>query len=103
LVRQNGLEAGVLLNVNIPAGSAPSLKGLQLARQSALSGDEHFEEQKSPTGRRLFWSIWREPTGDVEGTDVWATEHGYAAVTPLRAGEFDQKTYDVWRTKLTPR
>jgi 5'-nucleotidase len=103
LVRQNGLDPGVLLNVNVPAGPATAILGLRLTRQSALSGEERFEEQKSPAGRRFFWSIWKEPTGDAEGTDVWATEHGYAAVTPLRAGEFDSKTYDAWRTRITPR
>jgi 5'/3'-nucleotidase len=103
LVRQNGLDPGVFLNVNVPAGATTAIKGIHLTRQSGLSGQERFEEQKSPRGRRLFWSVWNEPTGDVEGTDVWATEHGYAAVTPLRIGEFDQKTYDAWKTKITPR
>lgn len=54
-------------------------------------------------GRRFFWSIWKAPIGAAEGTDVWATEHGYAAVTPLRAGELDSKTYDAWRTRITPQ
>jgi 5'/3'-nucleotidase len=102
-VRQNGLDAGVLLNVNIPAGPSASIKGIQVTRQSALSGEERFEEQRTPAGRRLFWNIWKEPTGDVEGTDVWATEHGFAAVTPLRASEFDQKTYDSWRRRIVAR
>lgn len=102
LVRQHGLERGVLLNVNIPAGAAPAIKGLRTTRQSALSGEERFEEQTSPSGRRLFWSIWKEPTGDADGTDVWATEHGYVAITPLRVGEFDAKTYDTWR-RITAR
>lgn len=102
-VRQQGLEPGVLLNVNVPAGPSASIKGIQITRQSALNGDERFEEQRSPAGRRMFWSIWKEPTGDREGTDVWATEHGYAAVTPLRAREFDEKTYDAWRTVFPSR
>ena len=46
------------------------------------------------------WSIWNEPTGDVEGTDVWAVEHGFAAVTPLSAGEFDATTYDAWKARI---
>jgi 5'-nucleotidase len=103
MVRQTGIEPGVLLNVNVPAGPAATIKGIEVTRQSALSGEERFEEQRSPTGRRIFWSIWKEPTGDAQGTDVWATEHGYAAVTPLRAGEFDAKTFEAWRTKFTPR
>jgi len=103
MVRDRGLDAGVLLNVNVPAGSSTAIKGLRVTRQSRLSGEERFEEQRSPTGRRMFWSIWKEPTGDAEGTDVWAAEHGYAALTPLRADEFDSKTYDAWQKQLTPQ
>jgi 5'/3'-nucleotidase len=97
MVRKNGLTAGSLLNVNVPPGTANAIRGIQLTRQSRLTGVERFEEQKSPLGRRFFWSVWSEPTGDVEGTDVWAVEHGHAAVTPLRVGEFDPDTYEKWR------
>jgi 5'-nucleotidase len=100
LVRKNGLDAGAFLNVNVPGGSAGAIKGIQLTRQSMLMGVERFEEQRTPRGRRYFWSVWNEPAGDAEGTDAWATAHGYVAVTPLRVGEFDPKTYEEWRTKL---
>ncbi len=100
MARKNGLERGVFLNVNIPAGAASAIKGIQLTRQSALTGIERFDEQRSPLGRKYFWSVWNEPTGDAEGTDVWALEHGYAAVTPLRATEFDQRTYEAWKAAL---
>jgi 5'-nucleotidase len=103
MVRQRGLDHGVLLNVNVPPGAATAIKGLQVTRQSAQSGEERFEEQRTPAGRRMLWSIWKDPTGDVEGTDVWATEHGYAAITPLRANEFDLKTYEAWQGSLTPQ
>lgn len=97
MARKTGMERGVFLNVNIPAGPRTAIKGIQLTRQSALTGVERFEDQRSPRGRRYFWSVWNEPTGDSEGTDVWALEHGYAAVTPLRATEFDSTTYAAWR------
>lgn len=97
MVRRNGLEPGSFLNVNIPPGTAGAIKGIQLTRQSRSSGVERFEEQKSPRNRRFFWSVWNEPTGDAEGTDVWAVEHGHAAVTPLRVGEFDGQTYEKWK------
>lgn len=97
MARKTGMERGVFLNVNVPAGPANAINGIQLTRQSALTGVERFEEQRSPRGRRYFWSVWNEPTGDVEGTDVWAIERHYAAVTPLRATEFDPKTYDAFR------
>jgi 5'/3'-nucleotidase len=100
MLRKNGIDAGVFLNVNVPPGAAGAIKGIQLTRQSLMTGTERFEEQKTPTGRRFFWSIWNEPTGDVEGTDVWAIDHGFAAVTPLVAGEFDVKTYEAWKSKV---
>jgi 5'-nucleotidase len=103
MVRQRGLEAGVLLNVNVPPGAQTAIKGVRVTRQSAQSGEERFEEQRSPTGRRMFWSIWKDPAGDVEGTDVWAAEHGFAAITPLRAGEFDLKTFDAWQRAMTAK
>ena len=103
MVHQRGLETGVLLNVNVPSGTQTAMKGMRVTRQSAQSGEERFEEQRSPTGRRMFWSIWKDPTGDVEGTDVWATEHGFAAITPLRAGEFDMKTYEAWERMKIPQ
>jgi 5'/3'-nucleotidase len=102
MARKTHFERGVFLNVNIPAGSANAIKGIQLTRQSALTGVERFEEQRSPRGRRYFWSVWNEPTGDVEGTDVWAVERGFAAVTPLRATEFDASAYESFR-KLIPK
>ena len=100
VARKVGLERGAFLNVNIPPGTAAAIKGIQLTRQSALTGIERFEEQRTPQGRRYFWNVWNEPTGDVEGTDVWALEHGYVAVTPLRATEFDARTYEAWKTAL---
>ena len=35
IVRKNGLEPGVFLNVNVPRGAAGAIKGIQLTRQSA--------------------------------------------------------------------
>jgi 5'-nucleotidase len=100
MARKHRLRPGTFLNVNIPPGTAAAIKGIQLTRQSRLTGVERFEEQQSPRGRRFFWSVWTEPVGDPEGTDVWAVEHGFAAVTPLTAGEFDTETYQTWRQSL---
>ena len=101
MARKIRFERGVFLNVNIPAGSSSAIKGIQLTRQSALTGVERFEEQRSPRGRKYFWSVWNEPTGDVEGTDVWAVERGFAAVTPLRATEFDAAAYESFRKVIS--
>jgi len=94
VVKARGLEPGVFLNVNVPAGQPG---GLMVTRQSALAGHERFEERQSPGGRRYFWNIWQGPSDDVDGTDVWATDHHYVAVTPLRVGEFDPATFARWK------
>ncbi len=96
-VKLGGLDKGVFLNVNVPVGTADSFKGIRVTMQSEQTGRERFEEQKTPYGRRYFWSVWDEPTGDPEGTDVWAVEHGYVAVVPLKVGEFDRATFDKMR------
>ena len=46
MVRKNGPRAGAFLNVNVPPGTAAAIKGIQLTRQSQLTGVERFEEQK---------------------------------------------------------
>jgi 5'-nucleotidase len=89
-VKARGLDRGVFLNVNVPAGAIDEIKGIRVTTQSAQSGIDRFEEQRAPSGRRYFWNIWQEPKNDVEGTDVWAIAQGYAAVTPLRVGELDR-------------
>jgi 5'-nucleotidase len=100
MVKERGLEPGVFLNVNVPAGSASAIRGTRVTTQSASQGTERFEEQRTPAGRRYFWSVWHEPSGDKTETDVWATEHGYAAVTPLRVGEFDRPAFETWTKVL---
>ncbi len=96
-VKLHGLERGVFLNVNTPPGPAEALRGLRVTTQSALGGTERFEVQKTPQGRRYFWDIYRAPDRDVEGTDVWAASQGYVAVTALKVGEFDKRTYEGLR------
>jgi 5'-nucleotidase len=97
LVKVEGLPPGVFLNVNIPAGTP---KGLRVATQSQSIGHETWVEHKSPRGRRYFWNDFRDEDTDVEGTDVWTVSQGFAAVTPLRAGEFDSAAAEAWRGKL---
>jgi 5'-nucleotidase len=89
-VKANGLPRGVFLNVNVPTGTAGTLKGLLVTRQSPSSGgQESFAEQKHPNGRTLYWNVYTEGGPDAEGTEMWAVQQGYVSVTPLRATEYD--------------
>lgn len=98
MVRKQGLPAGVFLNVNVPAGA--DLKGLKLATQSRQFGRERFEESKTPYGRRLFWSVFEQPTTAEEGSDIQAALDGYVAVTPLVASEFSGEAFEKLKSVI---
>jgi 5'/3'-nucleotidase len=103
-VKESGLPAGVFLNVNIPTGTTQTLKGLMIATQSMSSGGvEAFAEQKHPDGRTLYWNVYKEGGTDAQGTDMWAVEQGYVAVTPLKVGEYDAASAARLKTLTTAR
>jgi 5'-nucleotidase len=97
MVKAEALPAGVFLNVNIPAGTP---KGLRVATQSGLSGEETWVEHQTPRGRRYFWNDFHDSATDAEGTDVWTVSQGYAAITPLKIGEFDAETAQKLRRMM---
>ena len=55
-------------------------------------GDQRFAEMRPPTGRTVYWSVFdgTKNAPQPEGTDIWAVEHGYTSVTPMRLGETDR-------------
>lgn len=86
-VKQYGLPANAFLNVNVPAG-AP--KGFQITTQAMSSGgDESFAEMKHPSGRTLYWNVYKEGGSGPQGSDMWAVSEGYVSVTPLKVGELE--------------
>jgi 5'-nucleotidase len=89
-VKEHGLPAGVFLNVNVPSGTSQTLKGLMIATQAASGGGvERFAEQTHPNGRTLYWNVYKEGGTGPKGTDIWAVDQGYVAVTPLKVSEYD--------------
>lgn len=69
-----------LFNVNFPIQP----KGIKWTRQSVRFYDGKIVPGIDPMGRKHYWFtvIPLEPAD--EGTDRWATEHGYISITPLR-------------------
>ena len=98
-VKQYGLPAGAFLNVNIPGVPAGGYKGYMVTTQAkAKSGDESFAEMKHPSGRTIYWNVFKEGAGTApQGTDAWAVSQGYVSVTPMRLGEEDPLQMDTWR------
>lgn len=88
-VKQYGLPPHTFLNVNIPAG-AP--KGFQVTTQAMTpGGDERFAEATHPSGRTLYWNVYREGGPGAQGTDMWAVADGFVSVTPMHIGEADAR------------
>jgi 5'-nucleotidase len=42
---------------------------------------------KDPSGRTMYWNVFKAGGTAPEGTDMWAVNQGYVAVTPMRLGE----------------
>jgi 5'-nucleotidase len=92
------LKPGFFLNVNRPAGE---VKGVRVTRLSLKPSIEDFERRTSPRGRVYFWSRFRPPEDDVEGTDLWAFRRGYITLTPLALDATDVAAMDRMRVLET--
>lgn len=89
-VKQYGLPPNTFLNVNIPPMPAGGYKGYMITTQALLrGGQESFAEMKHPSGRTIYWNVYKEGMPAPEGTDLWAVQNGYVSVTPMRLGEND--------------
>ena len=89
-VKQYGLPLNAFLNVNIPAVPQDGYRGYQITTQAmSRGGVERFDEARHPSGRTIFWSVYREGIDAPRGTDIWAVENGYVSVTPMTLGEGD--------------
>lgn len=102
IVKKRGLPRGLLLNVNVPEGTMQTFKGIRVTTQgTAIGGGERFEAQNDPTtGRTSYRNMFVEGGTDVEGTDTWAVQNGYVAVTPLKVGEFDRAAFDALKNVI---
>ncbi len=83
----------LLLNVNIPAGSIESIKGIKLCRQAYAKYEEDFIERTDPHKKKYYWLTGAFKNFDKsKDTDVWALEHNYVSVVPV---QFDLTNYKL--------
>ncbi|WP_047045407.1 5'/3'-nucleotidase SurE [Vibrio mexicanus] len=74
-----------LLNINIPDLSNDDVKGTLVTRLGARHHAESMIKQQDPRGHDIYWLGPPGKEQDAgEGTDFYATEHGYISVTPLQ-------------------
>jgi 5'-nucleotidase len=82
-----------LLNVNIPAVTKETFKGLKICRQAYARWQEQFDHRKDPRGKDYYWMVGKFINMDEEsGTDVEALKEGYASVVPVTIDFTDRKT-----------
>jgi 5'-nucleotidase len=89
-VKQYGLPANTFLNVNIPAMPQGGYRGYMITSQAPQpGGDERFAEMTHPSGRTIYWNVYKEGGSAPPGTDIQAVADGYVSVTPMKVGEAD--------------
>jgi 5'-nucleotidase len=98
-VKQYGLPPNTFLNVSVPAVPEGGYKGYMITTQAMQpGGEEVFAETKHPSGRTIYWNVYKEGGTAPEGTDMWAVSNGYVAVTPMKIGETDPAQMDALRS-----
>ncbi|WP_378185766.1 5'/3'-nucleotidase SurE [Aquimarina sp. W85] len=81
----NGLQKGVVLNVNIPNLKEDDIKGIKICRQANAHWKEEFDKRQNPMGRDYYWLSGKFINEDKgEDTDEWALQHGYVSVVPTQ-------------------
>ncbi|WP_210487549.1 5'/3'-nucleotidase SurE [Rufibacter aurantiacus] len=82
---ENGIPAGVALNVNFPKKSAKPIAGIKVCRQARAKWEEEFDERKDPHGRVYFWLTGNFVNHDKgEDTDEAALAQNYVSVVPCQ-------------------
>lgn len=69
-----------LINVNLPEKP----RGLRWTRRSVRQYDGRVVPGTDPMQRPIYWFIVRPLHGAEEGTDLWAVEHNWVSIAPLR-------------------
>jgi 5'-nucleotidase len=97
-VKQYGLPPNTFLNVNIPAMPQGGYRGYRITTQALQkSGEERFAEMTHPSGRTVYWNVYKEGGTAPEGTDIRAVNDGYVSVTPMKLGEIDASQFEALR------
>jgi 5'-nucleotidase len=97
-VKQYGLPANTFLNVNIPAPPAGGYRGYRITMQAPQKvGDERFAEMTHPSGRTIYWNVYKEGGTGPESTDIRAVNEGYVSVTPMKLNETDAAQFEALR------
>ena len=83
-VLTQGLQKGIILNVNFPKLLENKIKGIRVCRQANANWVEKFDKRQTPIGRDYYWLTGEFKNLDKgEDTDEWALENGYISIVPV--------------------
>ena len=91
-VLDNGLPAGISLNVNIPKSViGKKINGIKICRQAKAKWIEEFDKRQDPKNNTYYWLTGKFVNSDNgEDTDERALENHYVSVVPV---QFDLTAY----------
>lgn len=94
LAMQNGMPFGTYLNVNFP--DTEEFSGILGTRMAFSRWIDEFEPCTRNRGGHYYWlsgeNVNDEP--DDDSTDLWALEHDYIAITPIKIDATDHDFAD---------
>jgi len=83
-ITENNLKNGTALNVNIPATSADSIKGVSITRQGLGRLKERFERRIDPRGNVYYWLSGEIPVKEeIRDSDCNALKENRITITPI--------------------
>lgn len=101
-VLQDGLDAGVLLNVNVPANVRSDVP-LRLCALGKRRYTNEVDARRDPRGRPYYWIGGQELEFEpIAGSDGEALGQGYVAVTPLRLDSTHREALEKLRRWEAP-
>ena len=75
-----------------------AIKGYMITTQAMQqSGEERFAETKHPSGRTIYWNVFKEGAHRPRGHGHLGGNEGYVSVTPMKLGETDPSQMDALR------
>ncbi len=96
----DGLPAGVVLNVNVPARAPDEVAGVKVAPQCPIELGEAYRNHTEADGRAAYTLIYGEQKPDLPPDSDWALlVAGYVTITPLRPN----LTNEAWLDRLAAR
>ena len=103
VIKNGGLPAGTLLNINIPDVSKKEIKGVKITRQSDAKFKDNFIKRVDPRGRDYYW-MDGEFIGNAKDIsyDYGAVKNNYISITPIHYDMTNHKALDYlekWNLK----